>query len=191
MNAKLVAIASLIVALLLGSYLWLLRPAKPDLPIPNPSLSSAVSGIHAVQTNPETGEVEYTLKAEQLIQDTSGQSQLQNVTMDWTPAQGDTYTIVASLATLDENTGDIVFFDGFTLNKPATSDSPHLQLTGERLTGNTKTKQITSDTPLHVEQGENTFRAQNMRGNLTTKDYEFGKVVAEFLPPTRTDTALF
>ena len=114
MNAKLVAIASLIVALLLGSYLWLLRPAKPDLPTPNPSLSSAVSGIHAVQTNPETGEVEYTLKAEQLIQDTSGQSQLQNVTMDWTPAQGDTYTIVASLATLDENTGDIVFFDGFT-----------------------------------------------------------------------------
>lgn len=172
--------------------IWHLIPAqeRPQKVQSDPKVASEIKGISALQTNPNTGEVEYRLQAVRLTQSTTGQNILEEVQMVWTPTKETHYTITANLATFDEQTGDFVFYDGFRLQRQSDETAP-LLLVGDTLRGNTKTKLIKSDTPLQVTQDQHQFLAQAMTGDLSTKEYDFYRVMAEFNPPVRKDTALF
>lgn len=188
---KLFALMSLLLFAIAAWYFVSQRSQSNSPSIGSPTISSEVTNIRAVQTNPETGEIEYELTAQSLIQNTSGKDELKEVVMDWTPNSGQHYTIRADTATLEQATGDFVFKDGFILTRHANADNKEMILKGGALTGNTKSKLIASDAPLDVTQDGHQFNAQSMQGDLNTGDYQFNQITIAFNPVQRVDQALF
>lgn len=194
MNSKYLAVLPLIVIGVLGWFFWSKNTPKPAVSLGKPSIQSQIQSIKAVQTNPDTGEIEYTLTAESLTQNTDGQSELLNVTMDWTPDTLTSYLITAKRAMFDQTTGDFEFGGGFELRR-STKNSPAqdtlMTLTGDTLMGNTKDKVIASHLPLTVKEAGNSFYASAMTADLKSKDYQFLGIKTTFTPPARQDKALF
>lgn len=191
MNGKILAVIAL-VAIVLA--LWLFnhnRPQDIGITAPNADIQSEVSDITASQINPETGKIEYTLTAKSLIQNQSGQNELKEMVMTWTPPSGEIYEIKSATAILDDKTGDMTLTDGTVFSKKASASTDEMIVTAEGLIGNTKTRQIQSTSAIHVSQGSHQFKAQSMTGNLNSGDYEFTNIATEFMPPVRNDKALF
>lgn len=195
-------IKALIVFALIGLALatYFFRTQKSELPTPNlakPDISAEVSGIRAVQTNEQTGEIEYELTAERLTQNSkTGRDELHNAHLLWLPNTDNAttstakYEIVAPLAYLDNETGEFVFEQGFSLDKTE-QNLPSLHLKGNSLMGNLKQKVLKSDEPLSLTQGDEHFVAERFVADLKTGVYEFEQISTEFTPPKRTDKPLF
>lgn len=195
MKFKFLVVCSL-VALVLATYFF--RTQNDDTPAPTlakPDISAEVSGIRAVQTNEQTGEIEYELTAERLTQNSkTGRDELHQARLLWSPIDDNgksaQYEIVAPLAYLDNETGNFVFEQGFSLNKTE-PNHPNLTLKGEILMGNLKEKTLKSDEPLSLTQGDEHFTADGFLADLKTGIYEFQEVRTEFAPPQRKDKPLF
>lgn len=157
---------------------------------PTPNISSEITNIEAISTNPTTGEMQYHLSADKLTQDQFGMDVLHNVLMNWTP-DNEHYTLTAPLATLDEQTGEFVFAEGFGYTHHFADPIQDLIVKGGKLTGNTKTKRLSSSSPLTINQGGHSINAQAMSADLTRQDYEFYDIDMTFLPAKRTDAPLF
>lgn len=195
----LIAVGLIVVA----GLLFVDQTDKKDTPtLPKPTVISEVQKIRAVQTNPDTGEVEYTLTANAMTQNTDGTNVLSDVVMDWTPPRPhpdsdpnanpdgkgtEHYTIRASTASLDDKTGDFVFDKGFEFVHHSTPTT----ITGGTLTGNTKTRLLKSQSPLTITQGDSEFTAQGFGADLNTAVYEFYQIAMTFNTPERTDKPLF
>lgn len=159
-------------------------PTKPDV-------SYEVTEIKAVQTNEETGETEYTLTADSLVQNASGEDEMLGAVMNWQPPEGEKYSIEAKRAVLEQSTGDMALSDGFTLTREAVDNKPKLVITGNKLSGNTKSRMLSSDEPLTVVNGEDRFKAQGFSANLQTGEYEFSKIEVLYNSAPRQDKSLF
>ena len=159
-------------------------PAKPDV-------SYEVTEIKAVQTNEETGETEYTLTADSLVQNASGEDEMLGAVMNWQPPEGEKYSIEAKRAVLEQSTGDMALSDGFTLTREAVDNKPKLVITGNKLSGNTKSRMLSSDEPLTVVNGEDRFKAQGFSANLQTGEYEFSKIEVLYTSAPTQDKSLF
>lgn len=186
---KYLAILPLLVICAVGAYFLSKNTPKPTVPTAKSEIHSQISDIKAVQTNPDTGEIEYTLTAKSLTQSANGQDELLEVTMDWTPDQQSHYTITAGRAIFDQQTGEFDFGGGFVLTQHA--NDKVMTLKGDNLFGNTKSKQIHSPTPLTITEGDNQFFAKSMQGDLTDKTYQFFGITISFMPPKRQEQALF
>lgn len=158
---------------------------------PAPTITSEITRISAISTNPTTGEIEYQLTADKLTQNKSGLDVLYNAVMDWTPTPNEHYTLTAAIGTLDEKTGDFVFEDGFSYSRHPTGNQKSLVIQGGKLTGNIRTKKLSATSQLNITQGRHTFNAYSMTADLNTQHYEFSQVESIFTPPVRTDTPLF
>lgn len=189
MNIKYLAVLPLIVIGVLGWFFWSKNTPKPTVSLGKPSIQSQIQDIKAVQTNPDTGEIEYTLTAKSLTQSQNGQSELLEVAMDWTPDKISSYLITAKKATFDQNTGEFEFGGGFKMTQH--SHNRTMILVGETLTGNTKSKLIASNTPLTIKEADNSFYASAMMADLNSKEYQFLGIKTTFTPPVRQDKALF
>lgn len=195
MKFKFLVVCSL-VALVLATYFF--RTQNDDTPAPSlakPDISAEVSGIRAVQTNEQTGEIEYELTAERLTQNSkTGRDELHQARLLWSPIDDNSksaqYEILAPLAYLDNKTGNFVFEQGFSLHKTE-PNHPNLTLKGEILMGNLKEKTLKSDEPLNLTQGDEHFTANGFLADLKTGIYEFQEVRTEFAPPQRKDKPLF
>lgn len=195
MKFKFLVVCSL-VALVLATYFF--RTQNDDTPAPSlakPDISAEVSGIRAVQTNEQTGEIEYELTAERLTQNSkTGRDELHQARLLWSPIDDNgksaQYEIVAPLAYLDNKTGNFVFEQSFSLHKTE-PNHPNLTLKGEILMGNLKEKTLKSDEPLSLTQGDEHFTANGFLADLKTGIYEFQEVRTEFAPPQRKDKPLF
>ncbi|STZ14445.1 Uncharacterized protein conserved in bacteria [Moraxella caviae] len=159
-------------------------PAKPEV-------SYEVSEIKAVQTSAETGETEYTLTADSLVQTHSGEDEMVNAAMTWTPPEGETYHISAKRAKLDQETGDLQLADGAVLTRKATQNKPELVITGDVFVGNTKARTVHSDSPVMVMQGEDRFSAQRFSADLQSGEYEFYQIEILYNAAERKDKPLF
>lgn len=196
MKFKFLVVCSL-VALVLATYFF--RTQNDDTPAPSlakPDISAEVSGIRAVQTNEQTGQIEYELTAERLTQNSkTGRDELVNAKLFWLPVLSDgtteQYEIIAPLAYLDNTTGEFIFEQGFTLDKTQTDNHPTLHLTGQVLLGNIKEKILESHEPLTLTKGDEHFEAESFKADLNTGVYEFEQISIEFAPPQRTDKPLF
>ncbi|MFB6349744.1 LPS export ABC transporter periplasmic protein LptC [Moraxella marmotae] len=162
------------------------KPALPKAPV----ASAEVTQISAVQTSPETGETEYTLTADSLVQNADGQDELRGATMNWQPPSGEKYVLTATGAIFTQSTGDILLSKGFQLVRQATADKPELVIVGNSLTGNTKTRTVSSQEPLTVTQGDDKFKAAGFSANLQTGDYEFDHIEVLFDAPKRQNKPL-
>lgn len=148
-------------------------PAKPDV-------SYEISKIKAIQTNEKTGETEYTLTAQMMVQNTQGEDEMLDVVMTWQPPQGEQYTIKAKRAIFNQSTGDIFLSDGFDLIRMATDEKPAFIIKGSVLTGNTNLRLLSSNQPLTVINGNDTFVTQAMTANLQTGEYQFSKIKMQY-----------
>lgn len=164
-----------------------IKPAVPEAPV----ASYEVTEIKAVQTNPETGETEYTMIADSLVQNAKGEDELIKATINWQPPQGEKYTLTAERATLDQNSGDLALNQGFRMVREATADKAEMVIVGNSLTGNTKSRLLQSAEPLTITQGSDSFRAQGFQVNLDSGDYEFHNIEVQFDAPKRQDKPLF
>lgn len=164
-----------------------IKPALPE----TPATSYEVTDIKAVQTDPETGETEYTLTAESLVQNAMGEDEMHQATIHWQPPAGERYTLTAVRATLNQSSGDLNLSQGFRLVRAATKNKAELIITGNALIGNTKDRKVGSAEPLLVTQGADSFKAAGFRANLQTGDYEFDHIEALFNPPKRQNQPLF
>lgn len=191
MNAKIFAVISVLLLVAVGWFFINQQDSEPKPTLAPPKVSSEVTDIKAIQTNPETGEIEYELTAKSLTQNQAGQDVMNDVVMKWQATAQDRYTITAKTAQLDQNTGDMTFGEGFEFIRHATGDAESMTLTGSTLLGNTKSKRIESKTALKVTQAESFFEARAMQGDLNTGEYEFFGITKNFLPPARQDRALF
>ncbi|WP_163598506.1 LPS export ABC transporter periplasmic protein LptC [Moraxella catarrhalis] len=163
------------------------KPALPEVP----TVDSEVTQIKAIQTDPKTGATEYTLTADSLIQNANGQDEMLGATIHWQPPQGETYTLTADRATLEQNSGDLRLSQGFRLVRAATADKPEMIIEGLNIIGNTKNRTVSSQDPLTVQQGMDRFKAQGFRANLQTGEYEFDHIEALFDAPKRQNQTLF
>ncbi|UNU73139.1 LPS export ABC transporter periplasmic protein LptC [Moraxella nasovis] len=157
---------------------------KPALPS-TPDVTSEVSQIQAIQTNPKTGKVEYTLTAQSLVQNADGKDMMADVVMDWQPSDLAHYGLTAKRATLDQTTGDLYLIGGFTLTKDATDTAPKMVIQGDKMVGNTKSRTVQSDQPITVEQGFDSFKAQGFTADLDTGEYQFHHIEMWYQPAGR------
>ncbi len=191
MNTKILSVLGVMV-LMVGAWFFYKEEAKiePALP-PVPAASYEVTEIKAVQTSPETGEIEYTLTADSLTKNSAGVDEMKNAKMDWTPPDSENYHLQASLASLEQTTGDLLVKEGFTLTRQGDETKPDMVIKGNVLTGNTKQRQVSSNEPITITQGTDSFMAQGFIANLHTGEYEFYRIQVEFAPPKRQDKLLF
>lgn len=173
-----------LMSVLLGVAVWYgFAQNKPPTPsLPTADIKSQIQKITASRTHPTTGQIEYTLTADSLVQDTQGISVLNNITMQWHIAPSNKsdnarlYVISADKADFDENTQHIRF-SGFKL-----SDNKGLTLQGEILQADLTTHLITSPALIMTEQ-QNRFEAKHFEGNLATQDYTMHAVRSVYHPP--------
>lgn len=191
MNAKILGVLG-VMALMVAGWFFYKEGAKIEPTLPStPSVSYEVAQISATQTNPETGEVEYTLTADSLAKNSAGVDELKNAKIEWTPPNSEKYHLTASLASLEQTTGDLLLKEGFTLVRAGREGKPDMSITGNLLTGNTKARHVESREPVKVMQGDDDFVAQGFRADLQTGEYEFYRIQVQFAPPKRTDKPLF
>lgn len=163
---------------------------KPALPAA-PAATYEVTEIKAVQTNPETGETEYTVTAESLVQNAGGNDEMKNATVRWQPPNSDSFVVTAQRAILNQETGDLHLSHGFRLEREATKDQPAMVITGDKLVANTKTRVVSSSEPLTVNKGNDSFKAASFTANIQTGEYAFDRIEVLFTPPKRDDKPLF
>ncbi|STZ08994.1 Uncharacterized protein conserved in bacteria [Moraxella caprae] len=191
MNLKILSVLG-VMALMVGAWFFYKEDVKIEPAVPSaPVVSYEVTEIKAVQTSPETGEIEYTLTADSLAKNSAGVDEMKNAKMDWTPPNSETYHLEASLASLEQTTGDLLLQEGFVLVRQGDDTKPDMTIKGNLLTGNTKQRQVASSEPISVTQGEDSFMAQGFTGDLQTGEYEFYRIQMEFAPPKREDKPLF
>ncbi len=198
MNTRVLIILALIIAGIAGWFFQQQGDVAPPVSIGPSEVDYEATDIQAVQTN-EQGETEYELNAESLIHDpNTNQDVMSGITMNWEPSAKQLYRIESGTATISQETGDLHLYGGFSLaseDQAKTTDSGEkiapITVSGEALKGNTKSRQVYSDQPVQVVQGENRFEAATMKANLETGEYEFGQVAVTFTPAERKDKALF
>lgn len=191
MNVRILSVLG-VMAIIAAAWFFYQEDPKMEPAVPSgPDVSYEVTKIKAVQTNEETGETEYTLTADSLIQNTNGEDEMLGAVMNWQPPQGEEYIIEAKRAILEQSTGDLVLSDGFTLTREAVNRKPKLVITGNKLIGNTKTHTVMSNEQLTVENGEDYFKAQSFSANLETGEYEFNKIEVIYSAAPRQDKSLF
>lgn len=191
MNAKILAVLG-VMALMVAAWFFYKEDAKVEPTIPKAAdVSYEVTDIKAVQTNAETGQTEYTLTAESLVQNNQGEDEMLNAKMEWQPPQGEHFFLEANRASLSQQTGDIKLNQGFILTRKGNAHKVDMIIKGEYLIGNTKTRTVSSDKAITINQGEDSFVAQSFRANLQTGEYEFDSIEVQFNPPPRTDKPLF
>ncbi|MBO1530207.1 LPS export ABC transporter periplasmic protein LptC [Psychrobacter sp. F1192] len=195
MNTRVLIIIAVIIAVIAGWFFRKQGDITPPVNIQTSEVDYEATDIQAIQTN-EKGETEYELNADSLTHNpATNLDEMSGITMNWEPSDEQRYVIEAGSATMNQQTGDLQLFDGFSLvseNKTDdTSDSEPIKVTGQALKGNTKSRQVYSEEPVQVEQGMNRFQAATMTANLETGDYEFGEVAVTFTPAERQDKALF
>ncbi|OBX52361.1 LPS export ABC transporter periplasmic protein LptC [Moraxella nonliquefaciens] len=191
MNLKIISVLG-VMALMVGVWFFYKEDVKIEPTVPSaPTVSYEVTEIKAVQTNPKTGEIEYTLMADSLIKNSAGMDEMRNAKMDWTPPNSETYHLEASLASLEQTTGDLLLQEGFVLVRQGDDTKPKMTIKGDLLTANTKQYQVASNKPISITQGADSFIAQGFTGDLQTGEYEFYHIQMEFTPPKRVDKSLF
>ncbi|SPX84427.1 LPS export ABC transporter periplasmic protein LptC [Moraxella ovis] len=191
MNVRILSVLGVMVIMVAAWFFYQEDPKiEPTVPA-KPDVSYEVTEIKAVQTNEETGETEYTLTADSLVQNASGEDEMLVAVMNWQPPEGEKYIIEAKRAVLEQSTGDMALSDGFTLTREAVDNKPKLVITGNKLSGNTKSRMLSSDEPLTVVNGEDCFKAQGFSANLQTGEYEFSKIEVLYNSAPRQDKSLF
>ncbi|OBX49159.1 LPS export ABC transporter periplasmic protein LptC [Moraxella nonliquefaciens] len=191
MNLKIISVLG-VMALMVGAWFFYKEDVKIEPAVPSaPTVSYEVTEIKAVQTSPETGEIEYTLTADSLIKNSAGMDEMRNAKMDWTPPNGQSHYLEANLAILEQTTGDLLLQEGFVLVRQGDDTKPKMTIKGDLLTANTKQYQVASSEPISVTQGADSFMAQGFTGDLQTGEYEFHRIQMEFAPPKREDKPLF
>lgn len=199
MNTRVLLIFALIVSILAT---WLYKEqGSLDNPIAiaSSNIEYEATDINALQTNAR-GEVAYLLKADKLTHYTdSNTDELENIKLNWRSNPQQNIQLHAQLANINHNSGDIQMQQDVILisRQPTqTADSTKstnsaLNLTATILKGNLQQKNLYSEQPVIVTQGDNRFEANSFKTDLQTGEYEFEKVAVTFLPPPRQDVALF
>lgn len=191
MNVRILSVLGVIVIMVVAWFFYQEEPKiEPTVPA-KPDVSYEVTEIKAFQTNEETGKTEYTLTADSLVQNASGEDEMLVAVMNWQPPAGEKYIIEAKRAVLEQSTGDIALSNGFTLTREAVDNKPRLVITGNKLSGNTKSRMLSSDEPLTIVNGEDRFKAQGFSANLQTGEYEFSKIEVLYNSAPRQDKSLF
>ncbi|WLP95576.1 LPS export ABC transporter periplasmic protein LptC [Psychrobacter sp. M13] len=193
MNTKVLIVLALIIAGIAGWFFQQQGKIEPPINIEASEVDYEATDIKAVQTN-EQGETEYELNAESLTHNPqTNEDVMSGITMNWQPSDEQRYIIQSGTATINQASGDLHLYGGFSLlsEDKVSSDIEPIKVTGAALKGNTKSRQVYSDEPVKVEQGLNRFEAASMKANLETGEYEFGQVAVSFTPAERQDKALF
>lgn len=212
MSTRILIILALIIAGIAGWFFRQQADISPPINIAASEVDYEASEVQAIQTN-EQGETEYELNAKSLKHNPlTNQDEMSDITMNWNASDEQRYRIQAGSATINQQTGDLDLFGGFTLISDSKNDDNQtrertadinldntkqapiiapIKVTGQALKGNTKSRQVYSDQPVQVEQGLNRFTAATMTANLETGEYEFGQVSVTFTPTKRQDEALF
>lgn len=152
--------------------------------------------IHALQTS-EAGNVNYRLTASEVTHYQAARTgTLLAPKIEWQPNPTRKVTFEAGQGTLNENTQEVVFTDKVKMlsqplagnvasdasNSAITDSSMPMQLDAASLTGNLLTKQVVSNQPIQVTQGNNSFTANTMRADMNTGDYAFDRIAMTFMP---------
>ncbi|MGM8888242.1 MULTISPECIES: LPS export ABC transporter periplasmic protein LptC [unclassified Psychrobacter] len=195
MNTRVLVVLALIIAGIAGWFFQQQGKITPPVNIEASEVDYEATDIKAVQTN-EEGETEYELNADSLTHNpVTNQDEMSGITMNWEPSDEQRYQIQAGSATINQQTGELLLSGGFTLvsedKASGSSDIEPIEVTGQTLKGNTKSRQVYSDESVKVVQGMNRFEASSMQANLETGEYEFGQVAVTFTPAERQDQALF
>lgn len=176
MNMRLLSVLGLM-ALAVAVWFFYQEDAKIEPALPKaPVVESQASKIQGVQTDAQTGNIEYTLNADSLVQHFGGYNEMLGVSIDWYPPQGGEYALIATKARHNQETGDLQISEGFQIQKATTANKDQMIIKGEFLSGDTRRHFISSDQPVMVTQGLNQFQAQSFVANLQTGDYEFSQV---------------
>lgn len=197
MNNRLLIVVAVIVVILATWFYNTQGETQAPIQIAKPDIEYEATDITATQTD-DAGNTEYEVTAQKIERNKqTNQDEMIGIVMKWKPSKDYYYQLTAQRAVLNQETGNIVLSgkvdvtqildtsDKFMNHDIDDNTDIMMKISAEQIHGNTKQKELYSDYPVVVEQGDNTFEAKNMRGNLQTGDYEFGQIEAIFMPESQ------
>lgn len=185
MSTKVLFVLSLLLIVIAG-YFYASNDANlGKLNLKPSDIDYQASQVDGLQTD-TNGEISYRLKAQTVTHYQNAKTAvLSQPDIVWRTANQKQVQLTAEQAQLDE-AKQLAQLSG---NVKMTSQSldpnqvtPPITLTGQNFIGNLATKQVVSNQPIKVEQGNNQFTAKTINANADTGDYEFEQVSMTFLP---------
>ncbi|MFW2177121.1 MULTISPECIES: LPS export ABC transporter periplasmic protein LptC [unclassified Moraxella] len=183
MSTKVLMVLGL-VCILVSAYFYASNDAKLTQPNLKPSdIDYQATAVKALQTN-EQGQVDYQLTADKVTHYLNAKTAvMQNAQILWRPQADRAVTLVAKNAQLDEVKQIVTLKDDVVMTSETTSSpAPKITLKGQDFIGNLSTNMVTSDQPVSVVQGQNSFESQQLTANMATGDYQFNRVSMTFMP---------
>lgn len=200
MNSKILIIIALLIAIVCGWFFHHHAEIKPPVTkVESSQIDYEATGIKASQTN-DKGETEYELTAERFVHNpTTNQDEMVDITLNWYPNSHEVYQVTAGRAVFVQQTGDLLLKNGVKLvgqpkgvvDADENENRHHIEMNSQSLQANTKTKEVVSDSPVTVTQGNQRFYAESMKADLATGELEFFQVNVSLTPAIREDVALF
>lgn len=191
MNVRILSVLGVLVMMVVAWFFYQEDTKFASVAPIKPNMAYEVNEIRAVQTNEKTGDVEYTLTADSLVQNAAGEDEMLDAVLNWQVPQGEKYVITTKRITLDQDTGNLKISDGFVMMRMATDTKPALVFEGRTLFGNVKSRQLTSNESLLVKNGKDEFYAAKMTADLNLGEYEFSKIKMQYHAIERKDKLLF
>ncbi|WP_395143809.1 LPS export ABC transporter periplasmic protein LptC [Moraxella atlantae] len=166
------------------------RTALVNLNLEPSDIDYQATDVQGLQTD-DNGAINYRVNAARVLHYQQAQvAALDNLQLNWrNPQNAQTVTITAKHAQLDENTQKIVLADHVTMRSHTADGKPDLTLTGQDWVGDLNRKTLSSQQPIHVEQGNNAFDAARFSADTATGDYAFERVQMQFMPPNQSPVA--
>lgn len=141
--------------------------------------------VEALQTDNQ-GDISYRLMASNVTHYQNAKvAVLDDPNILWRPNLAREVNLTANHAKLDEAQQIVTLAGQVTMHsKPlsSTDTAQSMTLTGQDFVGDMKNKQVTSQHPVNITQGNNRFQAQDLNANMATGDYAFNRVEMTFAP---------
>lgn len=186
MSTKALFIMGLIFVIVAGYFYASNDASLTRLNLKPSDIDYQASDIQALQTN-EQGSVSYQLNASSVTHYQNAKTAvLTQPTIAWQTNNQNKVTLTADTAQLDEAKQLARLSGNVTMTSQPTGvtdgQANLIKLTGQDFVGNLKTKQVVSEQPLVVEQGNSRFEAKQVAADVATGDYTFNKIDMTFTP---------
>ncbi|KAA8734684.1 LPS export ABC transporter periplasmic protein LptC [Acinetobacter qingfengensis] len=185
MDTRLLYSIALAFVTVVGGFYYFSGKSKKLDTAANQNMNSTATNIHVTQTRGD-GQLYAKAQANHLTQAMqSGRTEIDRL-------QGELFENGKTSATFFANKGianndyqDVQLVGNVTLNKVSDDKTPNITFKTDQLSGNTKTNQIETNSPVQVQSPQAQFTSQGLKGNLSTGYYEFFTIRGKYDPASR------
>lgn len=181
------AIVGIVMLLALGSF-WLLDVIRRGMEDNTPAAKRTDPDYYVEHFNfvrlAKTGQALYHVSGERMVHYPQNDSfEIRRPVMKGLSDKRPTTTIIAERAVSNSDMSEVQLFDNVKMDRPASPDSQHLQLTSEYVMVLPDDDVMKTDRPVKIISGENILTGTGMFANNATGEFRLASQVHGTLPP--------